>query len=147
MSWGGLTQRIAIRCCGPLICVGSTTRSPVQTTLLLLESFQICRYLHSSFHHVQGGDAMSPVENEHFIEIIMSRFRHPVDEVWGPVAPNVRVHLHELALAYSMASLADSLELAQEGLGKSLLTRFVDEPEGICPPYWPPIHWPPKSGA
>ncbi len=90
---------------------------------------------------------MSPVENEHFIEIIMSRFRHPVDEVWGPVAPNVRVHLHELALAYSMASLADSLELAQEGLGKSLLTRFVDEPEGICPPYWPPIHWPPKSGG
>ncbi len=92
---------------------------------------------------------MSPVENERFIEIIMSRIKHPVAEVWGPVAPNVRfrAHLHEVALAYSVASLADSLELVQEGLGKSLLSKFAEEPEGICPPYWPPIHWPPKGGG
>lgn len=97
----------------------------------------------------EGGDAMSPIENERFIEIIISRLKHPVDEVWGPVAPNVRTnpHLRELHLAYSMASLADSLELAQDGLGESLLTKFAEDPEGICPP-WPIfIHWPPKGGG
>ena len=92
---------------------------------------------------------MSPMENERFIEIISSRFKHPIDELWGPVAPNVRTHAHprELQLAWSAASLADLLELAQEGLGRSLLTKFAEEPEGPCPPWPTPLHWPPKKGG
>ena len=92
---------------------------------------------------------MSPMEHERLIMSFMSRFRPQIDDEWGPHLPNVRIagYLPELALAYSVASLADSLELAQEGLGKSLLTKFADEPEGICPPYWPPIPWPPHGGG
>jgi hypothetical protein len=92
---------------------------------------------------------MSPFDHERFIKIMSSRFRHViVDEFWGPVAPNVRAQLgvRELRLAYGVASQADALEAAQEGLGMALLRRFADEPEGICPP-WPPFHIPHGGGG
>jgi hypothetical protein len=92
--------------------------------------------------------SVSPPDNEQFLKIMSGRFAYEVDGWWwgGPPLPNVRDRsLRELRAAYGVVSLADSLEAAQEGLGHSLLRRFAEEPEGICPLGWPPVFPPPKG--
>ena len=87
------------------------------------------------------------MNREQFIEIMRRGFRKEEDEHWGPTAPNVHekgIGARELRAAYSVAGLAAGLEAAQKGLGVSLLRKFAEDPEEICPP-WPP--WPiPKPG-
>ena len=82
------------------------------------------------------------MNREELIEIMRRGFRKEEDDRWGPTAPNVHgpgIGAREMQIAYSVAGLAAGLEAAQEGLGTSLLRRFADDPEEICPP-WPP--WP-----
>jgi len=92
---------------------------------------------------------MSLPDSEQFSKIMHRWFANEVDGWWwnGPPLPNVRVGAppRELRAAYGVVSLADSLEAAQEGLGQSLLRKFADEPEGICPLGWPPVFPPPKG--
>jgi hypothetical protein len=102
---------------------------------------------------------VSPLDNDRFIELMRTRLNHAIAEAGGlrelprglrTLPAGLRelpAGLRELEVAYSVASLADCLEAAQEGLGASLIAKFADEPEGICPPNWPPIHWPPKGGG
>jgi hypothetical protein len=90
---------------------------------------------------------VAPIETERFISILTARFRHYVDEIWGPIegfgGPRMRPDplpwrepdpspWRELDIAYRVAVLADALELATEGMGTSLMRRFADEPEPLC---------------
>ena len=92
---------------------------------------------------------MSPSESKQLSTIMHRWFASEVDGWWwsGPPLPNVRTGTppRELRAAYGIVSLADSLEAAQEGLGQSLLRKFADDPEGICPLGWPPVFPPPKG--
>jgi hypothetical protein len=85
-------------------------------------------------------------------------FRRYVDELWGPIygpgGPKIRgvvgfepnpIPWRELAVAYQFVSLADSLELAAEGTGVSLLERFAEDPEFTCGTRPPGRPRPPKE--
>jgi hypothetical protein len=103
---------------------------------------------------------MPPFDTDRFIAIMRASFRGYVDEFWGPIygpgGPRMRgvsqfepdPHpWRELAVAYHIASLADSLELAAEGTGVALLQSFAEDPEFTCGTRPPGRPRPPKDDA
>ena len=93
---------------------------------------------------------------DRFIAIMAASFRSYVDEFWGPIygpgGPHIRARFEpdphpwrELGLAYQFVSLADSLELAAEGTGVSLLESFAEDPEFTCGTRVPGRPRPPKD--
>ncbi|MEZ5078292.1 MAG: hypothetical protein R2725_12725 [Solirubrobacterales bacterium] len=82
------------------------------------------------------------MQGRQFAEIMRRGFVRDIDDFWGPPLPNVHraAAVRELMLAFSVASLADRLELAQKGMGRSMLEAYMDDPVELCPPWpWP---WP-----
>jgi len=99
---------------------------------------------------------MAPLGTDRFIAIMRGLFRHYVDELQGPYLGPGGPHMwgvdrlepdphpwRELAVAYQFVGLADSLELAGEGTGVTLLKGFAEDPEFTCgtrPPGRPRPH-------
>lgn len=93
---------------------------------------------------------MSPIETERFVKEMKLSFRRYVDDVWGPYLGPGGPRMgplpdpwRELSIAWELIKLADYLELAAEGLGKSMLSRFAEEPLEPCGtrvPGWPVPH-------
>jgi hypothetical protein len=102
---------------------------------------------------------MAEIEVDRFLTITKAMFITFVDEYRGGYGGPFGLHPDDdprtgpvpdpwlaLKAAYQVASLADALELGQEGAGVGLMARFAEDPEQWCGTRWPgqPLH--PKGG-
>lgn len=83
-------------------------------------------------------------ENDLLVRSLKSRFHHVIDDVWGPLDPRVHPGLAiEFRAAHAAVSAAVFAEMAKKDQGKTLISRFAEDPDEICPR----IPKPPKGGG